>query len=62
MMKRTLPSVLQADRGNSISTERALKNIREQLLENAPEGEMPTPLCAALDDIELMLAAINRDD
>lgn len=59
MMSRDLPAVLQADHGNSISMVRALKNIKAQLIELTPEGEIAPRVCEALDDIDLMLAAIK---
>ena len=64
MMSPHLPSVLQQSHGNSISTERALKNIRclllgeEELFE--PDGTLTDRCAAALDDVETMLGAIQK--
>lgn len=63
MMSRQLPSVLQADKGNSISMERALKQIRYLL--DLVDCDIGTGIIdqvqASVDDVETMLAAINRD-
>lgn len=65
MISKTLPSVLQADRG-SLSVERALKQIVHLLMQlpgNALDdtgSPMDDQILASVDDIETMLAAIDR--
>ena len=68
MMSQYLPSVLQG-RGaeSSISTERALKQIRDLLghmLEELQPGdqEWEDMLDASLDDLDMMIRAIRRED
>lgn len=64
MNSRKLPSVLQADNGNSISMERALKQIRallEQFTYETDETNIDK-FNASLDDIDTMLAAIDRGE
>jgi hypothetical protein len=52
-----LPAVLQQPKG-SLSMERALKQIKEILLDSGDE----TDRCSAsLDDVETMLQSINRE-
>ena len=61
MMANALPSVLQHPRG-SISMERALKNIRDMLMECEPTTDaMEDRLGVALDDIDTMLSRLDRD-
>jgi hypothetical protein len=54
-------SRVYADNLNAGSTERALKNAREVILELLPEGEVPQQAQVALDDLEVMLRCISRD-
>lgn len=65
MMSPYIPSVLQAPPRNSISTERALKQIK-LLLEQAdfPDncGCTEDMRNASLDDVQTMLDAIKRED
>jgi len=58
MNSENLPSVLIRPNGNSISIERALKHIRGCLLYSTCSDEAVN---VALDDVEAMLDAINRD-
>lgn len=61
MFSRTLPSVLQVPNNNSISMERALKQIKELLLLVPIRGEsLDDMVSASVDDIDTMLAAIDR--
>lgn len=64
MMSTKLPSVLQAPPNNSISMERALKQIQRLLLEVKTEADdcIRTDVCASLDDVDTMLAAIDRSE
>ena len=60
MMSKHLPSVLQGTNGqSSISMERALKQIRDLLLyvDDASEEDRVN---ASLDDIDMMIRAIDR--
>lgn len=51
-----LPAVLSAHPPNSaISVLRALKHVRERLLEHLPNGDIATEDLAALDDLEFMI-------
>jgi len=65
MKSNKLPSVLLVPAPNSsISMERALKQIKE-LLENHIESDDPSiadAVNASIDDVDVMLAAINRED
>lgn len=58
MMLPYLPSVLQQPNGNSLSLERALKQIRQCLLDGGSDNDREQ---ASIDDVETMLAAINRE-
>jgi hypothetical protein len=60
MSTNQLPSVLQAPKGNSISMERALKQILN-LLENYTDNIDDDVIQASIDDVRTMLASINRD-
>jgi len=59
-----MPDILAARSGYSaISVHRALKHIHATLLECEPEGDRPTDVQAALDDLEMMIhAAANGRD
>lgn len=64
MMSRELPSVLQIKHDNSLSMERALKQILEVLeVLDGDDLNIHTRdvVQASIDDVETMLAAINRD-
>ena len=69
MMSSKLPMVLQQDCGNSLSMERSLKQMQSLLethfkqeweLETIEDRALQDRLSASLDDIETMLAAIDR--
>jgi hypothetical protein len=64
MTSNKLPSVLVAPR-DSISMERALKQIKQLLEELFPVDEIPAPLedrlNASLDDVDTMLECIDRN-
>lgn len=57
-----LPAVLQQPHGNSISMERALKQIHKLLLEVPTESNdtVRSDVAASLDDVEIMLKAIFK--
>ena len=60
MIADKLPAVLQQPRGNSISLERALKQIKALLeLGDFPEV-LPDTILASIDDCEVMLANLDR--
>lgn len=69
MMSSKLPMVLQQNCGNSLSMERSLKQMQSLLetlfkqeweLETIEDRALQDRLSASLDDIETMLAAIDR--
>jgi len=62
MVSDKLPSVLYRENGNSLSMERALKQMKE-LLEGIEtlEPERIDRLEASIDDCATMLLCINRD-
>ena len=56
VMVKWMPDVLMAHgRNSAISVLRALKNARERLEENMPEGVVCPEDQAALDDLEFMI-------
>jgi hypothetical protein len=63
MISDRIPSVLTRKGYSSISTERALKQVKELLEEIEPLGpHHQDQLLASLDDVDMMLAAIDRED
>jgi len=63
MISNKLPSVLTRKGYNSISTERALKQIRELLWLTFPTNNHESDMLnASLDDLEMMLLCIERGD
>lgn len=64
MMSNKLPSVLQAKNPvDSLSMERTLRQIQKLLMEHISEDsdDITDMLNASLDDIDTMLAAIDRN-
>ena len=57
MQSPYLPAVLIRPHGNSLSMERALKLIQECVLESRADDEKVN---VAFDDLEAMLASIDR--
>ena len=56
-----LPAVLSADlkrRESAGSVLRALKHIKDRLLENLPEGEISNADQVALDDLDFMIRRV----
>jgi hypothetical protein len=63
MMSPHLPSVLQGTNGqSSISTERALKQIKDLVESILPTTQHDEDMVqAALDDLDMMLQSIDRN-
>lgn len=60
MFGTAIPSVLKVEGYTAISTQRALENIKARLEENLPEGPISDRDQIAFDDLEVLLAAIER--
>jgi hypothetical protein len=61
MTSNKIPSVLQRPHGNSLSTERLLKQVIGLLEKYGPVDERWDEVQACIDSLKSMLAAIDRD-
>lgn len=60
MMSKTIPSVLQRPNGNSLSTERLLKQAVKHLKEYGPVDERWDEVQSCIDGLETMIYCIDR--